>query len=65
MIIKPHVGVDKDTDSVHHVEVTSANIHDVTVLPQLLTRSRGAIYGDNGYLGVKKRKDAVKRNEQR
>ncbi len=49
---------------VHHVEVTSANIHDVTMVPRLLTKSEKTIYGDSGYLGAQKREDAVKFNQQ-
>lgn len=61
---KAHVGVDRDTGLVHHVEVTSANVHDVTVVPQLLTGEEESVYGDSGYLGAEKREDAVKRNQQ-
>lgn len=38
---KAHVGVDKDTGLVHHVEVTDANVHDVTMVAQLLTGTAG------------------------
>ena len=34
---KAHIGVDKDSGLVHTVKVTSANIHDVTMVPELLT----------------------------
>lgn len=61
---KAHVGVDQDTGLVHHVKVTSANVHDVTVVAQLLTGEEVAVYGDSGYLGAEKREDAVKRNQQ-
>ena len=30
---KAHIGVDKDLGLVHHVEVTSANVHDVEMTP--------------------------------
>ena len=34
---KAHIGVDQDTGLVHHLEVTAANVHEVTVTPKLLT----------------------------
>ena len=61
---KAHVGVDQDTGLVHHVEVTGANVHDVTVVPQMLTGEEEAVYGDSGYLGAEKRDEAVTRNQQ-
>ena len=61
---KAHVGVDQDTGLVHHVEVTSANIHDVTMVSQLLTGEETAVYGDSGYLGAEKREEAIIRNKQ-
>ena len=61
---KAHVGVDQDTGLVHHVKVTSANIHDVTVVPQLLTGEESVVYGDSGYLGAEKRENAVIHNAQ-
>jgi IS5 family transposase len=61
---KAHIGVDKDSGLVHHLEVTAANVHDVTVLPKLLTGTETSIYGDSGYLGADKREDAVTHNNQ-
>ena len=61
---KAHIGVDQKTGLVHHLEVTSANVHDVTVLPKLLTGEETEVYGDSGYLGAEKREDAVKHNKQ-
>ena len=61
---KAHVGVDQDTGLVHHVEVTGANVHDVTVVPQLLTGEEDAVYSDSSYLGAEKREEAVTRNQQ-
>lgn len=55
---KAHVGVDKDTGLVHDMEVTSANIHDVTVMDQLLTGDEEEVYGDSGYLGAQDREEA-------
>lgn len=61
---KAHIGVDEETGLVHHVEVTGANVHDVTMVPKLLTREETQVYGDSGYLGAEKREDAVTHNEQ-
>ena len=61
---KAHVRVDKDTGLVHHVAVTGANIHDVTMVTQLLSGEETAVYGDNGYLGAEKREGAVTQNKQ-
>ena len=59
---KAHIGVDKDTGLVHHIEVTAANVHDVTVTPKLLHGEEDALYGDAGYVGADKRDDAITHN---
>jgi len=59
---KAHIGVDQDTGLVHHLEVTAANVHEVTVTPKLLTGEEKTVYGDSGYLGAEKRDDAVTHN---
>lgn len=59
---KAHIGVDKDSGLVHSVEVTGANVHDVTMVPKLLTGEESSVYGDSGYLGAEKREDAVTHN---
>lgn len=56
---KARIGVDKDSGLVHTVKVTSGNIHDVTMVPGLLTGDEDSVYGDSGYLGAKKREDTV------
>lgn len=56
---KAHIGVDKDSGLVHTVKVTSANIHDVTMVTELLTGDEDSVYGDSGCLGAEKREDAV------
>lgn len=61
---KAHIGVDKDTGLVHTVKATAANVHDVTMMAELLTGEEEAIYGDSGYLGADKREDAVIRNKK-
>lgn len=60
---KAHIGVDKDTGLVHTVKATSANEHDVTMTSQLLHGEEKEVYGDSGYIGAEKRKDAVIRNK--
>lgn len=59
---KAHIGVDKASGLVHHVETTAANVHDVTVVPKLLYGEEESIHGDSGYLGAEKREDAITRN---
>ena len=59
---KAHIGVDKDSGLTHHLEVTAANEHDVSVCHKLLTGEEETVHGDSGYLGAGKRKDAVVRN---
>ena len=61
---KAHIGVDKDSGLVHHLEVTPANVHDVSVTSQLLTGDEESVYGDSGYLGANKRENAIVRNHQ-
>ena len=61
---KTHIGVDKDSGLVHHVETTTANVHDVTVVPKLLYGDEASVHGDSGYLGAQKREDAVTHNSQ-
>ena len=46
----------------HHVKVTAANVHDVTVIPELLTEEEETVHGDSGYLGARKREDAITKN---
>jgi IS5 family transposase len=60
---KAHIGVDKDTGLVHHVEVTSANEHDVTVTQDLLSGEEETVHGDSGYLGAQKRENAMTHNK--
>ncbi len=60
---KAHIGADKDSGLVHHLETTAANVHDVTVTPKLLHGEENTVNGDSGYLGAEKREDAVTRNK--
>ena len=60
---KAHIGVDKDSGLIHHVEVTSANVHDVEMTSKLLTGEENELYGDSGYIGAEKRQDAIVRKQ--
>lgn len=59
---KAHAGADKDTGIVHKIVVTAANVHDITVLPELLSGEEESVYADSGYLGAQKREDAILKN---
>jgi len=61
--MKCHVGVDAGSGYVHSLETTAANIHDITVAPQLIREDDEVVYGDSGYLGIEKREE-VKRSPQ-
>lgn len=60
---KAHIGADKDSGLVHHLEVTSANEHDVTVTSKLLHGEEETVNGDSAYISADKREDAVIRNK--
>ena len=47
----------------HSLEVTTANVHDVTMTSELLTGEEEVVYGDSGYIGAEKRDDAITRNK--
>jgi transposase, IS5 family len=53
--MKVRIGVDKDSDLIHSVETTSANVHDITRAAQLLHGEEKVVYGDAGYQGIEKR----------
>jgi len=59
---KAHIGVDKDTGLVHTLKVIAANVHDVTMMAELLSGEEDTVYGGSGYLGAEKRREAVLRN---
>ncbi|SFQ15858.1 Transposase DDE domain-containing protein [Oscillibacter sp. PC13] len=59
---KAHIGVDKDSGLLHTLEVTAANVHDVTMTSKLLTEEETVVYGDSGYRGTEKREDAMTEN---
>lgn len=59
---KGHIGVDRDTSLANKMETTAANIHDVTVVPDLMEVTGEDVHGDSGYLGVEKRDGAILTN---
>lgn len=61
---KAHIGVDKASGLVHHVETTAANVHDVTMVPKLLYGEEEVVCGDSGYLGAEMREDAITHNSK-
>ena len=61
---KVHTGADKDSGLVHTVRGSSANVQDVTMVPELLIGAEEIVYGYSGYLGADKREDAIVRNHQ-
>lgn len=54
---KAHTGVDAGSGLVHTLEVTSANVHDITVASRLLRPDDRVAYGDSGYIGIEKREE--------
>ena len=49
---------------VHTIRGNSANVSDVTMVPELLTDEDRGVYGDSGYMGDRKREDATVHNNQ-
>ena len=62
--IQGDIGVDRDSGLVHTVKATSANVHDVSMTPELLHGEEETVNGDSGYLGADKRPDAIVRNNK-
>ena len=55
--MKAHIGTDTQ-GYVHSVEVTAANVHDVTMMEQCLHGEEKEIYGDKGYACRKRKEQA-------
>lgn len=55
--MKCHVGVDAFSGLVHTIEVTSANVHNVSVVDKLIREDDEFAYGDSGYSGIDKREE--------
>jgi IS5 family transposase len=49
--MKAHVGVDSKRKTIHSVVATAANVHDATVLPDLLHGDETRVWGDQAYQG--------------
>jgi IS5 family transposase len=49
--MKGHVGVDSKTKMIHTAAVTAANVHDATVLSELLHGEETKVWGDQAYRG--------------
>jgi transposase, IS5 family len=49
--MKLHIGADSKTKLIHAMTTTAANVHDATVLGQLLHGSETRVYGDQAYRG--------------
>ena len=56
--MKAHIGVDAQSGLVHTVVATAANVNDVTQAGALLHGDETNAFGDAGYRGVGKRKEA-------
>ena len=55
--MKCHSGVDAGSGYVHSLEVTAANVHDITIATKLIREDDEVVYGDAGYLGMEKREE--------
>ena len=56
---KAHVGVDADSGLVHTVEVTAANVSDVSLARDLVRPGDSDVWADAGYTGVAKRPEVA------
>lgn len=57
--MKAHIGADRDSQLVHTVIVTAANVADVTQAAELLQGEETQVHADAGYTGVEKRPEIV------
>jgi IS5 family transposase len=60
--MKGHVGVDSQSKLIHSVKVTSANVHDSQVLPELLHGQETRVWGDSAYAGQREKIRSVAPN---
>lgn len=51
--MKAHIGVDSKTKIIHSVVATAANVHDSTVIEDLLHGEETRVWGDSAYTGKK------------
>ena len=47
--MKMHTGVDAESGLIHSVEITTAKVHDIKMMPSLLHGEEKAVFGDKGY----------------
>lgn len=59
--MKAHVGTDTGKGLVHSVVVTSAAVHDSTVMDELLHGEEKSVYGDKAYAGEDRQRDCESR----
>ena len=57
--MKAHIGADRDSQLVHTVVVTAANVADITKAAELLHGTEKQVHADAGYTGVEKRAEIV------
>ena len=57
--MKAHIGTDRDSQLVHTVVVTAANVADITQTAELLHGQEKQVHADAGYTGVEKRAEIV------
>jgi IS5 family transposase len=55
--MKVHLGLDKDSGLIHSIVTTSANVHDLTPVAELLHGDEEVVYADAGYQGIAKRRE--------
>jgi len=55
--MKAHIGVDAESGSIHSLETTAANEHDITQAGNLLHGEEKEAFGDSGYRGIEKREE--------
>ncbi len=53
--IKMYIGVDDKLGMIHSIKTTATNTHDIGPADQLLHRKEQRVFGDAGYLVIKKR----------
>ena len=53
--MKAHIAVDAHSGLVHHQVCTPANVHDLSVVEQLLHGKEKHVFADSGYRGIEKR----------
>lgn len=59
--MKMHVAVDESLGLIHSITTTSANVHDITQVDQLLHGNEKRVWGDAGYRGIEKRAEHAAR----